>query len=350
MLLIRFLTCALLFLVVITPMGGTTACRLLEQVRADKVAIRAPVECSEDRASSCGADISLDEAKDSYHKLGSDVSNLKTVTDRHLCDAFETRDYYWAPLKQFSDGEAAFAVLRSHAQDGKPFNGDLFVESVSRPAFNGYVIVESDRSTDAEQHLALCSVSQVSHAVGPPQLCGTVAIVTPSETWLRGYHKVPEPICATMATFRNAAGIDFTFDVKTRTDPLEILAALLSVLKTRFELSTEQKVSRGEDGKLNFITIKSGTSLRNSKILQAGWRESMVFDLQIEPTGYGVSITGSAFALVCRQALGNAADYHGLDDAQRATYAAALDSGIDSAIRSSCKKYQKQDDKTIICD
>jgi hypothetical protein len=81
MLLSCFLTCVLLSLVVTTP------------ALADKVAIRAPVKCS--GAPSCGADLSLDEAKDSYRKLGSGMSKLETLTDDHVCYEYETRGFYY---------------------------------------------------------------------------------------------------------------------------------------------------------------------------------------------------------------------------------------------------------------
>jgi hypothetical protein len=238
-------------------------------------------------------------------------------------------------LERFSDGAAALKVLRSRAQDGKPFDG--------------YVIVESDKSTDSEQHLALCTVSQVSDAFGPPRQCVTVAIVTPNETWLRGGDRGLTS-CYIMATFRNSGAIDITFNVQTKTNPLDVSAALLRVLKTDFDLSAEQEVSNARDGKLDAIYIRSSGSLRDSKILPVGWREALDFDLYIVPTKDGISIRGTAHALVCRQALGSVVDYRGLDDSQRAAYASALDSGVDLAIRSSCKKYQKQDAKTIVCD
>jgi len=152
-----------------------------------------------------------------------------------------------------------------------------------------------------------------------------------------------------MATFRNSGAIDITFDVNTKTNPLEISAALLRTLKTEFDLSAEEEVRKSNDGRIESIFLKSAGTLRNSKILQRGWREALDFDLFITPSKESIAIRGVARALVCRQALGSVVNYTVPDDSQRAVYASALDSGVSSAIKSVCLNYRQQDARTIIC-
>jgi hypothetical protein len=316
--------------------GSSTTPRGIE-VRSDQktntTLIRVPVRC--DSFPSCGDDLSLDQARSSYRERRNfpKPAILQTLTDYNQCDSIATSNYYWAPIERYSDGEQSLQVLLVRARYGRPFNG--------------FVIAESDESTDSEQHLALCSVSMVGEAVGPPRDCTTVAIITATETWLRGGSR--NVLCKVGATYRNSGAIDITFDVRTKIDSLVMSNALMETLKANFDLSVEREVIRELDGRVHSIFLKSVGSLRNSKILQKGWREALDFDLIITPTTQQIAIRGVARALVCRQALGSIVHYTGLDDAQRATYGSALDSGVNTAIRSVCKSYEQLDAKTIIC-
>lgn len=346
---------------------------IADQVFAEGMAIRAPIEC----------EISLAEAKVSFEEMLEKVKScqqrsqekkgeekkdgippsvadalqnlssilqgtvedecliLRSATDRTFGCNLSPSLYYWAPTDQLQDGKAALAQLLKRARDGKWFD----------QRFGTYVIVESEGSAAEEQHLALCSVTRIGDVVGPPRDCETVAIITPDRAWLRAQTRqinIGDFIQRTSYSVRLTGAIDISFDVAHR-NPLELSGSLLRTLKTDLGLSVLQEVSRAEDGSLQSIYLRAATPVRDSKILQSGWREALDFDILLRPQNNRVDIRGTAHALVCRQALGDLIEYHGLDDAQRAAYAKALDGYVDAAIKAVCKNYIQRDAKTINC-
>ena len=168
------------------------------QAHGTEVAILAPVggytveDCNE-CGDICDADISLNEVRNSYkdkerpagcrpggHLPPTLIRGLYSSTNRNVCGipSPTALGYYWVPIDSLKDGTTARLQLLARAQDGKPFGQPRWP--------NSNQIIETDNSTPNEQHLALCEVHVLSNAVGPPINCGTVAIITPSQIWLRG--------------------------------------------------------------------------------------------------------------------------------------------------------------------
>jgi hypothetical protein len=166
-------------------------------------------------------------------------------------------------------------------------------------------------------------------------------------TWLRGAD--PHGICPTAASL-TVTGIIIKFDILTRKKPLVFSNALLKMLDSELGLKAEQDATPEPDGEINEVGILSVGALRNSTILQPGWREAIDFQLSVSSEEKKVHVLGVAHVMVCRQALGSLTEYHGLDDAQRATYATVLDSLVNNAIKSTCQRFAKRDAKTVSCD
>src|SRR5262245_30113876 len=98
--------------------------------------IIAPVKCEHPNAPSCGDDITVSQAEQSFEKLKSDgsvclpkskqggsnneehCSGLESVTDFNVCDEGRTIGlyYYWAPSNQFRDGATVLSSLTHRAQ------------------------------------------------------------------------------------------------------------------------------------------------------------------------------------------------------------------------------------------
>lgn len=326
---------------------------------ASDSAIRAPVSCG--GLPSCNEDITVADAARSYAKhsdsaclQGStpwerpECTSTVTATDTDICDQPKVMGYYyfWAPVDRFRNGYAALARLLDRARTGRPFSGGRAYMSFG---FGGYQVVEVTTSTALEKRLALCSVSVVQGQSGPPHDCTTVAIVTPTQTWLRGGFQTRS--CMVSASYRPSGAINIAFDVQPALDMLEVSNALLKMLKDQLGLSAEQTVDR-YNGDVQSVAIRSSAGVRSSRVLPPGWRDSLDFDLRVAPNygKYGgISIFGTAHVMVCRQNLPNLTDYQGLNDAQRTTYASALNADVVTALKSVCPRLQRRDDKTIIC-
>jgi hypothetical protein len=264
---------------------------------------------------------------------------LHTQTDSYTCHKqWGESYYYWAPVDRFVDGGAALSSLISRVQSG---------QSVA-----GHLIVQSTESTAAERHLALCDVNAVSGIIGPPIHCTTVAIITSDTAWLRGgyFSGALDLTCKMSSSFRSTGAIDIGFDVLTHQSAEAFAEAFVKMMNSVLGLTVEKSISKASDGKIGNVHLTSSAALRNSTILQGGWREALDFDLDLTSDKHRVQVRGVAHVLGCRQALGSLTEYQGLNDVQKSTYATALDSDIDNAIRATCKNYMKHDSKTISCD
>lgn len=155
-----------------------------------------------------------------------------------------------------------------------------------------------------------------------------------------------QEVVTTGATIRAPTGlIDITFKVRTTVDPDMLIQSVLDVLQSEFNLSA---VRRG-----SFPGIEAVSALRDSSILQPGWREAIDLSVIVEQDEEAENhyrVDGNVRAMVCRQALGSIVDYHGLSSAQQAAYAAAYDRGFEKAIFSAGRNCRKRDAQTILCD
>ncbi|MCX7219362.1 MAG: hypothetical protein NTY70_10645, partial [Burkholderiales bacterium] len=266
-----------------------------------------------------------------------DLSSLVTMTERHICDEFSNFDnYLWAPSKDFKNGGDALVALQSHAQSGIPFNG--------------YMVVETDTSLEAEQHLALCTVTQVLSAYGPPQQCATVALVTKNQVWLRGRNEQEAECSRRQRKLPQSALGAILLEITvtegmTLSDAADVIkGVLLSDLE--FETGSEIKKRKGIVERIN---IRAGAQYAVSKILQDGWREIIDVTLTVEDGDDGVSIAGEARPMVSRQALRDKKDYKGTDGFQDEQYKKTFLSKFIEALKNKCAKFQRIDSNTIKC-
>jgi len=316
-----------------------------------------PVKCGDSsRAPSCGADATLSDAQHSFDKEKGNItkclaqrstksdgpslerllshdtcSRMTLAVLKNLCDEEKTvggeDGYFWAPANQFKNGTATLQILLSMAKEGRPHDG--------------HIIIGSTESTVKETHLALCEVYSVGGNTGPPRACVTVAIITPSTTWLRGGYS--DGFCNAMAIVRPTGAIDILFEVIT---PNRVDAFLPALSKMMTGMGLAFEVLAGAKDRLR---IRSAAGLRNSAVLQAGWREAMDFDVDLDRENDRILVNGVAHVMVARQALGNLDQYQGLDDAQRAIYATTFDSKVRAALKSACKSVVERDAKTLTC-
>ena len=308
-----------------------------------------PASCKD--ATSCGqSDISLDSAKESFDKATANRGKCRQMarestgnfaacdfvaaTEQNICGEIDPLRlyYYWAPVSQLRDGQAALSTLLERAKSGR--------------IVQGREILDSLEDANKERHLALCTVKQIGSVTGVPKDCVTVAIITPETIWLRG--GTPRDECYTSASFRKTGAIEIRFDIKSKTAFTTLPDALVNMLTSDLGLS----VSREADLETTkTIALSSASGLRDSKILPQGWRESLDFDIMLSAGLNGEThFSGVAHAMVARQALGNLAEYQGLDDAQRSAYADALDAKVNATIKSVCTNYRQLDAKNISCD
>ncbi len=319
------------------------------KVKETKPSNRGPIECD--------SDISLDDAKSSYREITQlipkcvaraknqkakiDCRQLFTAIDYNVCDDEKTLGWYhfWAPMEDFADGRAAFARLSQRAMTGQ--------------TFDGHVIVESNSSTKDRRHLALCEVITVSNVSGPPTNCVTVAIVGGGEIWMRGGNP-HQSLCFSSASFRATGAIDIHWRIDTQRSPAELGAAILKMLSDSLGLTSKMQEERGSVGDVMSVDLTSAAAFQVSTVLPGGWRNAVDFDVQIyerqDASGAEwVSLQGVAHVLISKGNPSALVDYTPLSDAQKAIYAAALDSRIAEAIESVCRVHKEVDSDTIIC-
>jgi hypothetical protein len=328
----------------------------LTSSNALEAAVRTPVNCSS--GASCGFDISLPEVISSTEEYDSFVVNCKTrnqdpakciipaaVFD-NVCNEPRLYYYKWARIESIVDGKDVFSQLANRAK-----SGELFGEGLYRK-----VIVEVSGTPANEQHLALCNVNVVKDVAGPPSKCTTVVIVTQSATFVRGSFGSPlpktsgYPVCYTSASVRVDSGIiDIKYNINT-THTIEQFANSLGEMLTNSLGLVVDTESKSSDGIIYDITFKSAAPLRESMILEGGWRESFAFDLQIGRDKKSIKVTGWSEPLICRLASGNLIDYQAPSDAQRGKYAHKLDTLVADALTKTYNTCKKIDSNNINCD
>ena len=301
------------------------------------------------------ADISAIDANASYRKKTSLIakcirsaqndhdkqicSTLTALTTTNVCDDRYPLGlfYYWAPISAFRNGEAAFNELRAHAEVGD--------------VFDSHVIIEAKPRRNGETRFALCDVTSLSNLHGPPFYCGTVAVITDNNIWMRGADPKRIRCPSHWVTSRPTGAIDISWTIVTRRNIEAFGQAIQNMLQNELGLVAIRRNEKDENGGIGSVLLKSAAPMRDSKILPSGWRESMDYDLEIIAQGVdSLTVNGTAHILVSRLNLPSLKDYNGMDDAQISTYESALDKHTSAAIRTACKTSSEIDAGTISCD
>jgi hypothetical protein len=100
------------------------------------------------------------------------------------------------------------------------------------------------------------------------------------------------------------------------------------------------------------VWLNSTASLRDSPTLKGGWREVYDFDVYFGRKGSSdtaLQVDGILRPMVARQAIGNLASYHGLDDAQRSAYLSVFDDLVGNSLRAACGSASQIDATNIKC-
>jgi hypothetical protein len=329
----------------------------------DAIAIRAPVSCTGTSISSifnmpisCGHDTALAEVKQSHESLGKRLDKLDKRLDKldKRLDKLDLRimsfdacdqtgydgPYVWARVGDYTNGLSSFEKLLHYAKSGEAFG----------ERHRKYQIVEAVPPIDGEQHLAICFISNQS---GPPRDCVTVAIITKTDTWLRGELGDGGSFgCNASGYSRTSGSIGIRYDVFTSNNPTEFAKAVSDLLRSRQNITPELTFYKNSDGSVYSIWLNSSAPLRDSKVLSAGWREAYDFDVYFGRKDHeelDLSIQATLRPMVSRLAGGSLTEYQGLDDAQRNTYSAFFDTLLGDAIKSACVHWTQIDGEKITC-
>lgn len=317
-------------------------------------AITVPMGCE---AASCPFDITIQDALSAYETVGkrwieslrktSEVDKaplspfekflVEPITERNICEEAKTIGFYysWAPLSAFQNSEKIFSALVERLSKG-----------ISK---NGYVLAELAVPNNVERHFALCQVTTVKGASGPPRDCTTVAVATKDQLLVR-IGNGQQAFCYTSASFRNSGAIDIDFDVQSPVKPADLSKAIINLLQKNLELSATYRISSSKSNEFESAYFSGASSLRDSKILQAGWRESVDFSGYLERKDQRTySFNGTVHAMICRQAVGDIVNYHGLDSVQQAAYAKFFNDNIEKVLKNNGGQCESKDAKSIIC-
>lgn len=324
-------------------------------------ALRVPVQC--EFLPSCGSTITLAQAQSTFTKMheaalqmpiakatlpAKDELNIKRITEslrepvygplvsEHVCDAKDVigHYYFWAPAIKVRGGAAALKQLNHDVASGR--------------TKGSFIHVEASHSTPAERHLALCHVVHINGRTGTPRHCTTVAIVTDNDAWLR-MGNTGQSWCLMSGSFRSSGAMSIKFNVKTTGGPQSLSDSIQKLLQEELILAVERSVQQSINGTIESITLRSTSGLRDSKLLPAGWRETLDFDVSISRASGHLEVHGTAHTMVSRQAVGNFTDLVGLDDAQRTLFVNGLDARIERAIKRTCNTFAKLDSTNVVC-
>lgn len=244
----------------------------------------------------------------------------------------------WLPVELVSGAKSELKKFLSVAKKGSSYEGK-------------FQIVGALEYVGEEQHLAVCTVTDIDGRHGPPKDCHTAVIVTPQQTYIRVLEVTRDAWCQTAAEIRASGAINIKFEISKLADASVLSEPFLDMLKTKLALSTEYDVRKStETGKIEEINFTSTTGLRDSKLIAGGWREALDFDVDVRTKDDGsVSIIGHTQPIISRYASGNLTEYHAPNDAQRSTYAKAFNDSVIEAINKACPSAVQLDDRRIQC-
>src|SRR5262249_42324465 len=186
---------------------------------------------------------------------------------------------------------------------------------------------------------------------GPPRDCATVAIVTPALTLLRV--EASDEDCRAQSyateTLRQSGSIDIHFTIQTSKDVTSFSESVGRMLREELGLQTSVLTMQHQNtGEVILTVLASTVGLRDSTILNGGWREALDFGVTLAKTSGGtISVSGTPGPMVCRQATGQIIDYHGLDGAQTTSYASVLTKDLKHALTRVCSRFTEVNDTTL---
>ena len=313
---------------------------------AAEVAVRAPIGCAASD-SFCEHDISASEAISLANNfavlvaacaadptLDRDRCDLPPLLESHICQA--SSGHRWAYAADLRGGHQELDELLQRLKSGEVFE-------------EYKMIVEAAESPPGEQHLALCYVRVVEGAAGPPRDCTTVAVLVGDSALLRIGTNSTIHTCLASASMSLGGKINVNFEITTSLAGAGFVDALHAMLKQQLGFATVERVEHGTDGAISFWQLVAASPLRDSPILQNGWRESLDLDLNVMRSDAGFSVYASTKPLVSRTASGSMVEYHYPDDAQRGMYMQTLNTWIGGALTGVCASLTVFDDTTFQC-
>jgi hypothetical protein len=256
------------------------------------------------------------------------------------------KEYYWSLVDDLEDGRSALQSLQHKLESGEIFG----VETDWRHRIVGFRLLKINKNDGAdEDHTVLCEVEVIKGIGGPPEDCGTVAIITPNATLLRSkiwdgsYHAIGFRV--------DLITIDIDFTIKTVREVSSFSDTFGKLIGEDLQLRNAETEFWEHNNQVVSIDFKCASPLRDSLILPSGWRESLNFDLNVRRKDANtISIHASTRPLVNYTAAPNLASYTPPNEAQRGQYATSLDTYVKNAILRACPNGKALDNKTINCD
>lgn len=281
---------------------------------------------------SCGDDISFDDAIKTDEPQRRKKSQLGVLSSR--CDEQLTQGYYhfWQNLNDVQN-KGDYRTFLDHLRSGKAFGAYRAIEMVDAP--------------EGERHFALCEATKIKGTVGPPRDCVTVAIIRQETTLVRMVNS--GNWCYMSSYERSSGGIDVYYEIKANASIEPFANSVLASLKDELKMAAEMDFQKDTNKRVIYAGLRSTTALRESFILNNGWRETFDFDVNLRAEDGIIKVRAHAQPLVCRTASGNLIDYRAPNDAQRGAYATALNQRIGDALLRACTSGRLVDDKTIEC-
>jgi hypothetical protein len=243
----------------------------------------------------------------------------------------------WAFVEDVPDGKEALEQLTQFAQSGEVRDSRYQIVEIAEEGLEG-------------QHLATCEVTAINGFHGPPRDCYTSAIINDKVTLLRVGNRGGGVMCYASGSFRASGAIDINFEIETAVSATKFSEEIHTTIRDEMEFQTRYEVRESDDKSLiESVAITSTAGLRDSKFLEAGWREAMDLNVNLLVNRDNITVHAYTQPMVCREASGNVADYRAANDAQRQIYADAIDKKIAAAIERACPAAVKVDNLKYKC-
>ena len=131
------------------------------------------------------------------------------ATEANSCGNISPKSYNWSVVDDLQDGRSALGSLQHKAESGEIFRSN------GRVGFRFMKI--NNNTVSNEDHIVLCEVRVVNGIAGPPNNCGTVAIINENTVLLRAeVLRLDSLGCPLSAHFRlDLTTLDIDFTIKT---------------------------------------------------------------------------------------------------------------------------------------